>query len=98
MRFTGERARAGKSLVVYNATLLVVIDRTFEPTLGDFGGSLLLLLRLRWVVNLVLRLSFLALFEILRMLGKSSIGNEAVVYLQDPCHPSWPALRAGSNN
>ena len=98
MRFTGKGAGTGKPLVVYNATLFVVINRTFEPTLSDFRGRLLLLLRLRWVLNLILRLSFLAFFEILSVLRKCSIGNEAVVYLRDPCHLSWQALYAGLNN
>ena len=64
MGFTGEGARAGETLVVDNAALLVVVDRTFEPALVGLGGGLLLFLRLGWVFDFVLCLSFLALLEI----------------------------------
>ena len=64
MGFTGEGARAGETFVVDNAALLVVVDRAFEPALVGLGGGLLLFLRLGRVFDFVLRLSFLALFEV----------------------------------
>ena len=75
MGFTGEGARARESLVVDDAALLVVVDRAFEPTLVDLGGCLFLLLRLGWVFDFFLCLSFLALLKIWGVLVRDLPGE-----------------------